>query len=71
MKSKLRSQVASLPDRDNVVFEIYQDSNQVAEVSNEPGEGLRIEISNCTNGSWSFDFNEFQGLLEQAKKNIV
>lgn len=71
MNSKLRSQIASLPDRDNVVYEIYEDSNQVAEISNEQGEGLRVEIFNCPNGSWCFDYTEFQGLLEQAKKNIA
>ncbi len=71
--SKLTAQLASVPDRENVVYEIYSDSDQVAEVSNEPDTGIRIEIFPCTNpnGIWSFDFNEFYTLIEQARMNIT
>ncbi len=71
--NKLTAQLASVPDRDNVVYEIYSGSVQVAEVSNEPDTGLRIEIFSCPDPSriWSFDFNEFHALVEQAKRNIV
>lgn len=68
---KLTSQIISLPDRENVVYEIYAGSDQVAEISNEPDMGLRIEIFTCPNaGYWSFDFNEFLNIIEQAKRNI-
>lgn len=68
---KLTAQIASLPDRENVVYEIYAGSDQVAEISNEPDVGLRIDIFTCPNGGcWSFDFNEFRALIEQAEKNI-
>jgi hypothetical protein len=70
--SKLTAQLASLPDRENVVYEIYSDSDQVTEVSNEPDNGIRIEIFPCphTGKIWNFDFNEFYTLIEQAKQNI-
>ncbi|PWC22442.1 hypothetical protein DDT52_04165 [Brenneria roseae subsp. roseae] len=72
MTSKLTAQIASLPDRDNVVYEIYYGANQVAEISNEPDLGLRIEIFTCPDGgSWSFNFNEFRSLIEQAERNIT
>ena len=71
MTNKLTAQIASLPDRENVVYEIYCDSNQVAEISNEPGIGLRIDIFNCPDeGGWSFNFKEFQSFVEQAERNI-
>lgn len=69
--NKLTAQIASLPDRDNVVYEIYFGSDQVAEISNEPDEGLRIEIFTCPNGgSWNFDFSEFSILIGKAEANI-
>ncbi|MGD8106438.1 hypothetical protein ACQE32_07195 [Pantoea sp. FN0302] len=71
MKNKLHAQLASLSDRENVVYEIYLDTDQVAEISNEPDEEMRIEIFNCPNAQgWNFDFNEFTNLLEQANKNL-
>lgn len=69
--NKLTAQIASLPDRENVVFEIYSDNDQVAEISNEPEDGLHIEIFTCSNGKkWNFDFNEFSSLISKAKANI-
>ncbi|CAX59724.1 hypothetical protein ABEI05_00550 [Erwinia billingiae] len=71
MTNKLHAQIASLPDRENVVYEIYLGTDQVAEVSNEPDTGMRIEIFNCQHAnSWDLDFNEFNILVEQSKKNI-
>lgn len=71
MTNKLHAKIASLPDRENVVYEIYLGTDQVAEVSNEPDTGMRIEIFNCQHANgWDFDFNEFNLLVEQAKKNI-
>lgn len=69
----LTAQLASVPDRENVVYEIYSGSVQVAEVSNEPDAGVRMEIFPCPdqNGIWNFDFNEFHALVEQARQNIV
>lgn len=72
MTNKLTAHVASLPDRENVVYEIYCGINQVAEISNEPGVGLRIEIFSCPEEvTWNFSFHEFHSLIEQAKRNIT
>lgn len=72
MTNKLTAQIASLPDRENVVYEIYSGADQVAEISNEPDVGLRIEIFSCADGGiWNLDFNEFRLLVEQAEKNIT
>ncbi|CAI2480671.1 TPA: hypothetical protein SMI40_003573 [Serratia liquefaciens] len=72
MMNKLTAQIASLPDRENVVYEIYFGTNQVAEISNEPDVGLRIEIFTCPDGGiWNFNFNEFRFLVEQAERNLM
>ena len=69
--NKLTAQIASLPDRENVVYEIYFGSDQVAEISNEPEDGLRIEIFTCPNGGiWNFDFKEFSSLIIKAETNL-
>ncbi|TPG63342.1 hypothetical protein [Ewingella americana] len=69
--NKLTAQIASLPDRENVVYEIYFGTDQVAEISNEPGDGLRIEFFTCPNGGrWNFDFNEFFSLIVKTETNI-
>lgn len=72
MMRKLTAHVASLPDRENVVYEIYYGPNQVAEISNELGSDLQIEIYSCPDKvAWSFSFNEFRSLIEQAERNIT
>ncbi|MEY8712311.1 hypothetical protein ABDM77_16830 [Mangrovibacter phragmitis] len=71
VKYELTSQITSLPDRESVVCEIYAGSEQVAEISNESGEGLRIEIFNSPDGAWSFDLDTFSSLVEQGKKSII
>ncbi|UNB62311.1 hypothetical protein [Pseudomonas syringae group genomosp. 7] len=64
---KLSSVIASPSDRENLVFEIWSENNQVAEISNEPGKNFEIEIYTPAEGaSWSFELDEFKGLLEQA-----
>ncbi|MGV3344455.1 hypothetical protein ACGVWS_01465 [Enterobacteriaceae bacterium LUAb1] len=70
MNKKLNVQLASLPDRENVVYEIYEGTNQVAEISNEPNKGLQIEVFSSPDGIWRFDFNEFYTLIEQARRNL-
>ena len=71
MNKKLTAVVASVPDRDNVVYEIYYGRDQVVEISNELESGLQIEIfAPHDGGSWQLNFNEFRELIEQAEKNI-
>lgn len=67
---KLNSQLANWPDRENAVYDIYENTEQVAEISNEPGEGLKIDIFPSPDGSWHFCFNEFLSLLEEVGKNL-
>lgn len=66
MKS-LRAQIASVTDRENLIYEIWHENRQVAEISKEPGRGYEIEIYPAVdNGSWQFDLNEFKPILESG-----
>ena len=71
MKS-LSLQIASLPDREKVVAEIWLKDVQVAEVSNEDGRGLMIEIypAPANAKSWAFEFGEFIDVLKKAAEGI-
>lgn len=64
-------QIASVPDKENIVAEIWFGNDQVAEVSNDDSGNTRIEIfSSPTDESWSLDFNDFQEILTKAKNNL-
>jgi len=70
--SKLEAMVTSPPDRENVVFEIWHENWQVAEISKEPGCCYEIEIyPAANNGAWHFDLNEFKVMLEAGIKELA
>jgi hypothetical protein len=63
--------IASVPDRENVVFKIWLESYQVAEISLEPGRSLEIEIFPPPEGkSWNFDLADFTRAIDEAKANL-
>jgi hypothetical protein len=71
MKS-LRAQIASVVDRQNLIYEILYENRQVAEISKEPGHGYEIEIyPAANNGAWHFDLNEFKAMLEDGIKELA
>jgi hypothetical protein len=70
--SKLGAMVTSPPDRENVVFEIFYEDRQVAEISKEPGRDYEIELyPAANNGIWHFDLNEFKAMLEDGIKELA
>lgn len=70
--SKLEAMVTSPPDRESVVFEIWHENRQVAEISKEPGCGYEVEIyPAANNGVWHFDLNEFKAMLEDGMKELA
>ncbi|WP_218189437.1 MULTISPECIES: hypothetical protein [unclassified Pseudomonas] len=67
----LSSMITSPPDRENLVFEIWAGTDQLAEVTCEPGRSVEIEIyPPVKGGSWSFELEEFMTLLNQAAKHL-
>jgi len=68
---QLTLQVASVPDREQVVSEIWFGNDQVAEVSNESFDSFVIELYAPPGGeAWSFDLEDFQSILSRAKDNL-
>lgn len=69
--TRLFSMITSPSDRENLVFEIWSGSNQLAEVSHEPGKPVEIEIYPPVDGGrWNFEIEELISLLQQAVKNL-
>lgn len=68
----LRAQIASVTDRENLIYEIWHENRQVAEISKEPGRGYEIEIYPAAeNGAWHFDLSEFKAMLEDGVKELA
>jgi hypothetical protein len=69
---KLTNHWVSLPDRKNLVFEIWygddENSDQVAEISCEKIGTISIELMEPPNGErcWTLDFSEFQKILSSV-----
>ncbi len=63
--------IASVPDRENVVAEIWFGNDQVAEISNEGDTSPRIQIFSAPDGQiWCFDLSQFQEMLIKGKSNL-
>ena len=72
MTTKLTLQIASLPDREYVVAEIWYGDVQWGELSQEQGSLLTLEIyPNPTGNPWAFEFNDVVEILAQAKRRLV
>jgi len=69
--SHLSSLISSPPDRENLVFEIWLGTDQLAEVSHEPDRPVEIEIyPPADGGKWVFEFEELMSLLNRAVKTL-
>ncbi|BCQ28287.1 hypothetical protein NK8_64760 (plasmid) [Caballeronia sp. NK8] len=68
----LKAQIASVTDRESLIYEIWHESRQVAEISKEPGRSYEIEIyPAANNGAWRFDLKEFKEMLEDGVKELA
>jgi len=68
----LESMTTSPPDRENVVFEIWCGTQEVAEISKEPGRDYEIELYAATHGgAWHFELNEFKAMLEKGINELA
>ncbi|MEZ7695603.1 hypothetical protein AXF23_14070 [Prevotella sp. oral taxon 313] len=66
--SKFNIELSSVPDRDNLVAEIWYENKMVAEVNKET-EKFVIEF--CLDEKKSFMLDEFLEVLENAKRRIL
>jgi phage pi2 protein 07 len=66
-----RITLASPPDREHVVAEVLFGDEQVAELNTERG-AVTIELYPRADGqAWSFDAEQFQSALAQAKAKLL
>lgn len=68
--NKFRIQIASVPDRENLVAEIWNENLMIAEINDERGE-LEIEIYPDQSEKLIFDCQEFIDVLERAKNRLL
>jgi hypothetical protein len=71
MTTKIEIVIASLPDRDNLVAELWCENKQLGELSQEH-ENLILELyPNSSQNSWIFRLDEILEVLEQAKYKLL
>ena len=63
--------IASLPDRERVVAEIYYDNFQWVEISQETNELLIQFYSHPKQDHWEFQLDEAVTVLQEAKKALL
>ena len=66
--SKFNIELSSVPDRENLVAEIWYENKMVAEVNKET-EKFVIEF--CLDEKKSFMLDEFLEVLENAKRRLL
>jgi hypothetical protein len=70
---KITVEIASVPDRDNLVAELWAGNEQWGEVSQET-DSLQLEIypktSNGEHTAWSFSLSEVLEKLLEAEKRL-
>jgi len=68
---EFRITVNSLPDRENLVAEIYYQHYQFAEISQEAGE-LKIQFyPHPKEEFWEFSIDKIIRIIEKAKKKLI
>ncbi len=66
--SKFNIELSSVPDRENLVAEIWYEKKMVAEVNKETEKNV---IEFCLDEKKSFMLDEFLEVLENAKRRIL
>jgi hypothetical protein len=65
-------EIASVPDRDEVVAEIWHNNEMVAEVQRTTSGGFRLEIYPTESGEpWSFDLEDWLSALSEAQRRLI
>lgn len=65
---KYKIEIASVPDKENLVAEIWCDELLIAEI-NQENEELEIEL--FIDEKKSFELNEFLELIQMAKRKLL
>jgi len=62
-------EIASVPDRDEVVAELWFGSDQVAELSQDGGE-LTLQVFAAPSGHWEFAYEAFSDALGAMRARL-
>jgi hypothetical protein len=68
MSTEFRLQVATDPDRDDVVVELLYGEDVVASILEIEGEGLRVRIYSPPAKAWEFELSEFAAWLAKSRE---
>lgn len=69
---KYTVEIASVPDREDAVAEIWLGDEMIAELARESSSKVVLEIYPNPNGCpWKLDFAEFLAAMEDAKKELL
>lgn len=63
--------IASLPDKENVVAEIYYRNKYWAQISQESGQCILKLYSDPDGQKWEFEFEEAMNILNKAKEKLI
>ncbi|CCB88038.1 putative uncharacterized protein [Simkania negevensis Z] len=69
--NKFRITIASLPDRENLVAEVFYEGVQWIEISHEVKEMVIQFYSHPSNRYWEFPLDEALNVLEKAKEKMI
>lgn len=65
-------EIASVPDRDGLVAEIWYGDDMVAEIQRDPKGGFTLEIYPSESSThWLFDLQAWIAALELAQRRLV
>ncbi|MBI1925324.1 hypothetical protein HYR99_13865 [Candidatus Poribacteria bacterium] len=71
MATKMKIKIASLPDRENLVAELWDDKIQWCEISQEESDPILEIYPHPTGKPWTFPFEEAFVCLQHAKRKLV
>ena len=71
MREGLYYQIAGLPDRENLVAELWLDDCEWGEISNEDGNVVLELYPHPSGGPWRLDLVEVEHLINLARRDLV
>jgi hypothetical protein len=70
--ANIRITVASPPDRERVVAEVFVGSEQLAEINQETGDGLSVDIYPRRDGTaWQLPYGDLIRALCDARERLI
>jgi hypothetical protein len=68
---KMTVTIASVPDRDNLVAELWCENDLWGELSQEQGE-LKLDIYPAPNAqNWHLNYEELIGIIQESKEKLL